>query len=527
MMKFSRSCDTQIVLRKFGNFLSGYKWWHIALGIQMGAGFVLALVPVLADNLFNALYRGGPLIISISVVLTLEPSTGDCIKKFVLRSLAVCFGTGVGLACLEMSYAAVPDGLQADNTVALASIVVIFFALFGFIIMVHQARYPQHAYAIKLMLFTLPVIVIPNLRTDCNVEPSVRNVFFRMLNIILGVVISAVLSLVLFPVRARPLLQASMARTLIRIGDWTFWLTEQLSETSSKSLEGVRSALDEDDGRQDHFKIMEAVAQKLSAEVLLMEDLLSSADKEWNLCMKPRRFPTHQYSELIRMCRLSVGSCNALMSMVQKHRFPIDLSTVQKRAIEIRGVGVQVSACYTALGALVKPHRSWLPGTIACLEKKKKKVKQPAEIEKVERNVVDIEQELGSVDDPFAASVSSCGDEPSLVPFTSEDIRNARAAARQQSIALKRAPFEENENPCMHAQKKVRSTLETLCILDTIITEEALHWGGHATVNFVSICTALSVIAHRGFECYLLLDPDTADEMMSFYGTLPIMNHKE
>jgi hypothetical protein len=371
----------------------------------MAACNVLSLVPVFSQDVYEKYSKGGPFFVALTAAVVLEPCTGDALQKLILRIVAIAISTGLGIACLQIGYAIVPAGFLDPNPAPLASIVCIFFAGAGFLIMVHKYRYPSLSYMWNLMAYNLPIIVIPGLRRFPGLE-SYNNIdtdpLRRAGSVLTGVGIAALISILLFPVRARPVLINLVARSLRRIGDLTNWIfddickkdkhgtttgiiNEEEAKVNSKDKDGsaIHATSKEQDrkrrlrfhlGPQFHsqFRPMEKDANNLIHDVAEMESLVQSASTEWQPFSKPIRFPKEQYLSIIRACRMSVGICSTLIQLVLPGT--VDLSEVKRHGLAIRKAAVLVSAGYSALSGVV-PVQNWIFPCLAMSGRKKKKKK--------------------------------------------------------------------------------------------------------------------------------------------------------
>jgi len=464
----------------------------------MAACNVLSLVPVFSQDVYEKYSKGGPFFVALTAAVVLEPCTGDALQKLILRIVAVAVSTGLGIACLQIGYAIVPAGFLDPNPAPLASIVCIFFAGAGFLIMVHKYRYPSLSYMWNLMAYNLPIIVIPGLRRFPGLE-SYNNIdtdpLRRAGSVLTGVGIAALISILLFPVRARPVLINLVARSLRRIGDLTNWIFDDIckkdkhgsttvneEEAKGKSKGKDGSTIDtptseEQDrkrrlrfhlGPQFHsqFRPMEKDANHLIHDVAEMESLVQSASTEWQPFSKPIRFPKEQYINIIRACRMSVGICSTLVQLVLPGT--VDLSEVKRHGLAIRKAAVLVSAGYSALSGVV-PVQNWIFPCLAMSGRKKKKKKKKdsddphaAEVEEKEETQ-QFQLTLGSLEegkiapptasasitaaeavmatpkiqDPFASMAPVSSRVPKLDHLNSLQLEEVHLAARKFSMALK------------------------------------------------------------------------------------------
>lgn len=393
-------CDLSTTLYRLESFLSGYKWNHIALGVQMAACNVLSLVPVISEDIYSKYSKGGPFFVALTVAVVLEPQQGDAIQKLILRIVAIAVSTGLGIACLQIGYALVPAGFLNPDPAPLTSIVCIFFAGAGFLIMVHKYRYPSLSYMWNLMAYNLPIIVIPGLRRFPGLE-SYNNIdtdpLRRAASVLTGVAIAAVISILLFPVRARPVLMNLVARSLRRIGDLTNWILDDICKKEQQhtgtnnnreenvdededAIHAATTSKEQDRKRRlrfhlepqfhSQFRHMEKDANNLIHDVAEMESLVQSASTEWQPFSKPVKFPKEQYLNIIRACRMSVGICSTLIQLVLPGT--VDLSEVKRHGLAIRKAAVLVSAGYSALSGVV-PVQNWIFPCLAMSGRKKKK----------------------------------------------------------------------------------------------------------------------------------------------------------
>ncbi|KAI3437663.1 hypothetical protein D9Q98_000113 [Chlorella vulgaris] len=350
------------ILSKFEAWITGYKSEHYKLGLQQGTCQALALLPILVNKLFRSIDRGGSaLFISLTVAVVLEPSTGDSFRKLVLRLLGAGVSAGIGMLLL---YFAVGDSEYtfSESHQELAAWIVPGSAICSFVFACNQQRYWQHREFWSVALVTLPIVVVPAIRsTD---RSFWYGACYRLMDVVIGIVLAAVVSFFVLPVRARDMLERHMASTLIKMGDLAVWLVGQAcvppapgsSTPRSGDMPG-RSGTDNqylytDDGLRARLQPLMATTNKLADDVSHMWRLLASANAELSF-FPPRRFPTQQYKTLLHSCQVSLGLFYALLNSMQCG--DVTLEICQQHIGDLSEAGVRLSAAFTALGTLICP----------------------------------------------------------------------------------------------------------------------------------------------------------------------------
>jgi uncharacterized membrane protein YccC len=268
------------MLAAFEAWVTGYRSEHFKLGLQMGMALIIGLLPVLIDRWYNTLDKGGSsLYTAVTVAVVLEPSTGDAFRKIAKRLLGAGLAGGLGMLVL---FWAIGDDqynpkfeLDGSQTI-LAKWTVPASAILGFVFMVNRQRFWRHHEFWATALFTLPIVMLPAIRSlPANYY---RGAAYRMINVCLGIVIAAVVSFVLFPVRARGLLQKKMASSLIKIGDLAVWIVGQVcvlpQPGSNQNIPGASDTDDtftyRDDGLHAKMQPLMETASELTADLAYM-----------------------------------------------------------------------------------------------------------------------------------------------------------------------------------------------------------------------------------------------------------------
>lgn len=349
------------VLSTIEAWITGYKSEHLQLGLQQGICQAIALMPVLINQFFVAVDRGGSaLFIAVTVAVVLEPSTGDAFRKLMLRLMAAGVSGGISLLVL---YIAVGDNFYDYDTYyrELAAWIVPSVAIFSFVYATNQQRYLHQREFWSVALLTLPIVIVPAVRAPADTFYS--GAAFRMLDVVLGIGLAAVVSFFVFPVRARSLLQKKMASTLIRVGDLAVWLLGQACVPPAPGTGGSmpgRSATDKqclytDDGLRARLAPLMQTTNRLADDISSMWKLLEAANAEFRF-LPPHRFPTEQYRNLLHSCHVSMGIFYTLINAMQCG--DVSLATAQHHIGNLSEAGVRLSAGFTALGSMIRPPKA-------------------------------------------------------------------------------------------------------------------------------------------------------------------------
>ncbi|KAL4425283.1 hypothetical protein ABPG75_009299 [Micractinium tetrahymenae] len=189
-------------------------------GVAVAIGCLFALV----DPLWTGWGMNGTWIV-VSIMVVMEPSVGAGLRKAWLRVVGTLVGGLAGLATLYLGFAAaggrewqgpatsVTQGQGAPRRVCeMGATITCLQALAGALLLVWKTQHPSRSYAYLVAVFTMPIIWIPGLRAPEGEEvwPAIR----RMISILIGFGIAAVVQLSVFPVFARRQLTDRLACAL-------------------------------------------------------------------------------------------------------------------------------------------------------------------------------------------------------------------------------------------------------------------------------------------------------------------------
>ncbi|KFM24372.1 hypothetical protein F751_3090 [Auxenochlorella protothecoides] len=358
------------------SFLAGYRIEHVVLALQMFICIIVAMLPVLTDRASGAgdgvlcayrdLDEAATFWTVIAAAVVLEPCTGNVLRKFVVRMLAVGLATSMGVLVLYISFAIChtePD--QAPRNFPLfGHMVSIGLAFCAALIMLHRQRWAQeYEYAFFLSLLSLCVVTVPALRQTPG--DALSDAGYRALNIVIGVAISAVVAFAIFPIKARSLLRKQTAVALMQAGDLAAWVFTQVGvEPTAKDSNALphASGTDKsmryiDDGLQVEMAPLFAATQRLAVSLAGLDDLLRSARAEVNLFSRPHRFPSKTYGALLSSLHTSVGLLQTQLYFMATGNF--SLGAIRHHAGPICDAGVQLSIVFSALSRLSHQRRTW------------------------------------------------------------------------------------------------------------------------------------------------------------------------
>ncbi|RMZ54485.1 hypothetical protein APUTEX25_002061, partial [Auxenochlorella protothecoides] len=338
------------------SFLAGYRIEHVVLALQMFICIIVAMLPVLTDRAYRDLDEAATFWTVIAAAVVLEPCTGNVLRKFVVRMLAVGLATSMGVLVLYISFAIChtePD--QAPRNFPLfGHMVSIGLAFCAALIMLHRQRWAQeYEYAFFLSLLSLCVVTVPALRQTPG--DALSDAGYRALNIVIGVAISAVVAFAIFPIKARSLLRKQTAVALMQAGDLAAWVFTQVGvEPTAKDSNALphASGTDKsmryiDDGLQVEMAPLFAATQRLAVSLAGLDDLLRSARAEVNLFSRPHRFPSKTYGALLSSLHTSVGLLQTQLYFMATGNF--SLGAIRHHAGPICDAGVQLSILLAAL----------------------------------------------------------------------------------------------------------------------------------------------------------------------------------
>uniref|UniRef100_A0A1D2A291 Uncharacterized protein n=1 Tax=Auxenochlorella protothecoides TaxID=3075 RepID=A0A1D2A291_AUXPR len=348
------------------SFLAGYRIEHVVLALQMFICIIVAMLPVLTDRAYRDLDEAATFWTVIAAAVVLEPCTGNVLRKFVVRMLAVGLATSMGVLVLYISFAIChtePD-LAPRNFPLFGHMVSIGLAFCAALIMLHRQRWAQeYEYAFFLSLLSLCVVTVPALRQTPG--DALSDAGYRALNIVIGVAISAVVAFAIFPIKARSLLRKQTAVALMQAGDLAAWVFTQVGvEPTAKDSNALphASGTDKsmryiDDGLQVEMAPLFAATQRLAVSLAGLDDLLRSARAEVNLFSRPHRFPSKTYGALLSSLHTSVGLLQTQLYFMATGNF--SLGAIRHHAGPICDAGVQLSIVFSALSRLSHQRRTW------------------------------------------------------------------------------------------------------------------------------------------------------------------------
>ncbi|GAB4819315.1 hypothetical protein N2152v2_006361 [Parachlorella kessleri] len=343
-------------------YFSGYKPEHIYLGIQMGVGFAFAMLPLVINAVWRELKGGNTIWTVITLAVVSEPNMGGALGKGLLRAAGVLIGGAIGLFALELADLISKHDwdLSDPGGHGLGPTAIVCLSITGGLIAVHKQRFKKIEHFFFAMLFTVPVVVGSGIRDG---EMSLKYCLWRVVNIEIGVAISTLVSVLVFPIRARWLIQRDTASLLIKIGDLGVWALHQVCVTpdADLNLPGATwtdtSMTYSDDGVEAKLRPLTEAVHRLQTELADLNELLVAADKEWCMFHTPRIFPTEQYRSLLRRCSTMLGLLQSMLYWLQST--VVNLALVQGHVGDVRELAVQLGGSMTALSWLVNPPKAF------------------------------------------------------------------------------------------------------------------------------------------------------------------------
>ncbi|KAL4433986.1 hypothetical protein ABPG75_000427 [Micractinium tetrahymenae] len=199
------------LLRAVRDWCAGFSFEAWCLALQTSLALALAMLFAVIEPLWLALDQSAVWIV-VTTAVVLEPTLGATLKKTALRVAGTVLAGVAGLCILYLAGAGAGGFNYTLHPTAMAAVVTAFTAAAGAACMLLKLRYGAADYCFTVVLITIPVVVVPALRSTDGVE--VDTTFKRMAAILIGVGIAAAVQTLVLPVLGRRQLAQRMAGAL-------------------------------------------------------------------------------------------------------------------------------------------------------------------------------------------------------------------------------------------------------------------------------------------------------------------------